>query len=78
MQHHRLGNVDWPMAAALAIGTLAGSYAGSNLAIKAPDGVLEAAFSLGMLFLGRKTLKAAQAAPAVSAAVKAAAGGAVK
>jgi uncharacterized membrane protein YfcA len=83
LQHHRLGNVDWPMAIALAMGTLAGSYAGSNLAVKAPDGVLEAAFSLGMLFLGRKTLKAAQAAaakaaPVVSAAAKAAAGGPVK
>lgn len=83
LQHHRLGNVDWPMAVALAMGTLAGSYAGSNLAVQAPDGVLEAAFSMGMLFLGRKTLKAAQAAaakaaPVVSAAAKAAAGSPVK
>jgi uncharacterized membrane protein YfcA len=71
LQHHRLGNVDWPMAAALAAGTLAGSYGGSNLAVSAPPGVLEAAFSLGMLLLGRRTLQSAKAA---QAAAKAAAG----
>jgi uncharacterized membrane protein YfcA len=71
-QHHRLGNVDWVQAAALAAGTCAGSFLGSNLAISAPPGVLEGAFSLGMLFLGRKTLQAAEAA-ARAAAAKAAA-----
>ena len=48
------------MAAALAAGTAAGGMAGSNLAVQAPPGVLEAAFTLGMLFLGRKTLLTAR------------------
>jgi uncharacterized membrane protein YfcA len=63
-QHWRLGNVDWRMAAALALGTSAGSYAGSNCAIQAPPGVLETAFAVGMVFLGRKTLTSAAAAAA--------------
>ena len=48
------------MAAALAAGTAVGSGAGSNLAVAAPPGVLEAAFCVGMLFLGRKTLQTAR------------------
>ena len=55
-QHHRLGNVDWRMAAGLSLGTAVGAGAGSVAALKAPDGVLECIFALGMLFLGRKTL----------------------
>ncbi|WIA20878.1 hypothetical protein OEZ85_005225 [Tetradesmus obliquus] len=58
-QHQRLGNVDWRMAAALAVGTSVGSFAGSNFAVKAPAGVLEALFAAGMLLLGRRTLAAA-------------------
>lgn len=56
----RLGNVDWRMAAALAAGTAVGGIGGSNLAVQAPPGVLEAAFCVGMLFLGRKTLATAK------------------
>ena len=56
----RLGNVDWRMAAGLAAGTAVGSIAGSNLAVQAPPGYLEAAFCIGMLFLGRKTLQTAR------------------
>ncbi|KAI8470128.1 MAG: sulfite exporter TauE/SafE-domain-containing protein [Monoraphidium minutum] len=77
-QHHRLGNVDWRMGAALALGTTAGSYAGSRAALAAPPGLLEGVFAAGMLFLGRKTLAsaaAAKAAKAAAAAAKAAAGG---
>lgn len=48
------------MAAALATGTALGSVGGSNLAVQAPPGYLEAAFCLGMLFLGRKTLQTAK------------------
>ena len=48
------------MAAALAAGTAMGSAAGSNAAVAAPPGALEAAFTLGMLFLGRKTLATAR------------------
>eukprot|EP00775_Hariotina_reticulata_P004985 gene4984-5227_t len=59
VQHQRLGNVDWRMAAALALGTTVGSYVGSNLAINAPAGVLEGIFAVGMLLLGRRTLAAA-------------------
>jgi hypothetical protein len=58
-QHQRLGNVDWRMAAALAVGTSVGSFAGSNFAVGAPPGVLEALFAAGMLLLGRRTLVAA-------------------
>lgn len=56
----RLGNVDWRMAASLAAGTAVGSLAGSNVAVAAPPGALEAAFCVGMLFLGRKTLATAR------------------
>lgn len=59
-QHQRLGNVDWRMAGALALGTALGSAGGSNLAVHAPQGWLEAAFCAGMLFLGRKTLQSAR------------------
>lgn len=52
--------MDWRMAAALAAGTAVGGAGGSNLAVQAPPGVLEAAFCLGMLFLGRKTLATAR------------------
>ncbi|PRW45493.1 4-toluene sulfonate uptake permease [Chlorella sorokiniana] len=60
LQHQRLGNVDWRMAASLAAGTAVGSLAGSNVAVAAPPGALEAAFCIGMLFLGRKTLATAR------------------
>eukprot|EP01024_Parvocaulis_polyphysoides_P038092 TRINITY_DN340_c0_g1_i5.p2 TRINITY_DN340_c0_g1~~TRINITY_DN340_c0_g1_i5.p2 ORF type:complete len:353 (+),score=72.99 TRINITY_DN340_c0_g1_i5:178-1236(+) len=59
MQHWRLGNVDWLMAAGLAAGTVGGSFIGSNFALQAPPGVLESVFAGGMLFLGLKTLQAA-------------------
>lgn len=59
-QHHRLGNVDWRMAATLAVGTAIGSVAGSGAAVQAPPGYLEVAFCLGMAFLGRKTLATAK------------------
>lgn len=84
LQHNRLGNVDWRMALALAAATACGSYAGSNLALAAPPGALEAVFAIGMVFLGRKTLasaaKAAAAAraKAAEAAAKGAAGAAAK
>jgi uncharacterized membrane protein YfcA len=58
-QHQRLGNVDWRMAGALALGTTVGSYFGSNFAVTAPAGVLEGLFAVGMLLLGRRTLVAA-------------------
>jgi uncharacterized membrane protein YfcA len=48
------------MAAALAAGTALGSVAGSTVAVQAPPGYLEAAFCIGMLFLGRKTLQTAR------------------
>lgn len=56
-QHARLGNVDWRLAAGLAGGAALGSWAGSAAAVSAPPGVLEAVFSIGMLFLGAKTLR---------------------
>lgn len=73
-QHHRLGNVDWVMAAGLAAGTMMGGYLGSNLAVQAPPGVLEGAFAVGMLLLGHKTLASARAAAAAAQVAKAAAG----
>eukprot|EP00873_Tetraselmis_striata_P003158 jgi/Tetstr1/423422/TSEL_014103.t1 len=56
-QHYRLGNVNWRMGAALAVGTAAGGTAGSMLALQAPEGALELAFAGAMLFLGIKMLK---------------------
>lgn len=61
-QHARLGNVDWRMAAGLAAGTAVGSFAGSKVAVDAPAGVLEGIFSVGMLFLGWRTLSGARKA----------------
>ncbi|KAL0032211.1 hypothetical protein WJX77_011097 [Trebouxia sp. C0004] len=61
-QHARLGNVDWRMAAGLAAGTAVGSFAGSKVAVDAPAGVLEGIFSVGMLFLGWRTLSGASKA----------------
>ena len=55
----RLGNVDWRMAAGLALGTAAGAAVGSNVAVQAPPGLLETLFCVGMLFLSRKTLASA-------------------
>jgi len=59
-QHTRLGNVDWRMAAGLAAGTAVGGVLGSNMAVQAPLGVLEACFAVGMLFLGKRTLQSAR------------------
>jgi uncharacterized membrane protein YfcA len=59
-QHARLGNVDWRMAAGLAVGTGIGGALGSSIAVEAPSGVLEAFFAVGMLFLGKKTLQTAK------------------
>jgi uncharacterized membrane protein YfcA len=59
-QHARLGNVDWRMAAGLAVGTGVGGTLGSMVAVETPSGVLEAIFGVGMLFLGRKTLQTAK------------------
>lgn len=56
-QHARLGNVDWKMAGLLAIGTCAGSFAASSMAVGAPEILLECLFSSGMLFIGLQTLK---------------------
>ena len=56
-QHARMGNVDWRMAAGLAAGTAVGGALGSSAAVSAPPGALEVCFSVGMLFLGRKTLQ---------------------
>jgi uncharacterized membrane protein YfcA len=74
LQHARMGNVDWRMGLMLAAGTAAGSFAGSQAALAAAPGVLEAVFAVGMLFLGRKTLAAAtKGAAAARAAANAAA-----
>lgn len=54
----RLGNVDWRLAAGLAVGTLAGGAAGSQAAVHAPPGVLEVTFTGVTLVLARMTLKA--------------------
>jgi uncharacterized membrane protein YfcA len=73
LQHARMGNVDWRMAAMLAAGTSLGSYVGSQAALAAPSGALEAVFAVGMVFLGRKTLAAAaKGAAAARAAANAA------
>jgi uncharacterized membrane protein YfcA len=45
LQHWRLGNVDWRMAAGLAFGTAFGSLTGSNLAVHAPPGMSLPVFS---------------------------------
>ena len=56
-QHARMGNVDGKIGAALALGCALGGSVGSGLAIDAPEGVLETAFFLGMLFLSHRTFK---------------------
>ena len=60
IQHARMGNVDWRMAAGLAVGTAVGGGLGSSVAVETPSGVLEAIFAIGMVFLGRKTLQTAK------------------
>jgi uncharacterized protein len=60
VQHARLGNVDWRMAAGLALGTGVGGALGSSIAVETPSGVLEGIFGVGMLFLGKKTLQTAK------------------
>lgn len=58
MQHYKMGNVDPKLGAGLMVGTAIGGWIGSKVAVEfSPPGMLEACFSLGMLFLGRKTLK---------------------
>lgn len=56
LQHYVMGNVDLRLCLGLVIGTSVGGALGSNIALQAPPGALECLFSLGMLFLGRKTL----------------------
>eukprot|EP00238_Polyblepharides_amylifera_P015599 CAMPEP_0196573910 /NCGR_PEP_ID=MMETSP1081-20130531/3729_1 /TAXON_ID=36882 /ORGANISM="Pyramimonas amylifera, Strain CCMP720" /LENGTH=288 /DNA_ID=CAMNT_0041891763 /DNA_START=44 /DNA_END=911 /DNA_ORIENTATION=- len=48
IQHNSLGNVDKRLAMSLAAGTAFGSMFGSNLAVRAPEGLLECLFGLGM------------------------------
>lgn len=60
LQHYRMGNVDWKLCIGLVMGTSVGGALGSNIALQAPQGTLECLFSLGMLFLGRKTLASAK------------------
>ncbi len=112
IQHARLGNVDWRMAAGklntythtratcpdvahkdgkgsmrldgvcvcprvcvcagLVAGVCGGAYSGSHVALHAPPYVLEAAFALGMLFLGHRTLAIANASKVATAVSKAA------
>lgn len=70
-QHAALGNVDARMAGGLVLGTLFGGLVGSSLGAQAPPGVLEFAFSVGMLALGRKTLQnVAKAKGAAAAAAR--------
>lgn len=69
-QHAMLGNVDWRMAAGMALGTLVGGSLGGKLAVAAPDGALEWCFCAGMLLLGFKTLRVAAAIKAGGAVVK--------
>ena len=56
-QHARMGNVDGKIGAALALGCAVGGYFGSGLAVDAPEGMLETAFFLGMLFLSHRTFR---------------------
>lgn len=63
-QHVALGNVRARLAVLLAGGTLAGAYGGSNIALSAPDGALEALFCVAMVVLGRQTLRKAPRVPA--------------
>lgn len=59
-QHARMGNVRWKVAAGLALGTALGGTAGSRLATRAEDGILEALFCLGMTAMGWRTFRAAR------------------
>jgi uncharacterized membrane protein YfcA len=57
ISHARMGNVDAKIGAALALGCALGGFFGSGLAVDAPEGALETAFFLGMLFLSHRTFK---------------------
>lgn len=57
VSHARMGNVDVKIGAALALGCALGGFFGSGLAVDAPEGALETAFFLGMLFLSHRTFK---------------------
>jgi uncharacterized membrane protein YfcA len=52
-----MGNVDAKIGAALALGCALGGFFGSGLAVDAPEGALETAFFLGMLFLSHRTFR---------------------
>lgn len=56
-QHYRLRNIDPRLGAGLMLGTGLGGYLGSHVALEAPKGLLELFFSIGMLFLGLKTVR---------------------
>ena len=57
VSHARMGNVDGKIGAALALGCALGGFVGSGLAVDAPEGALETAFFLGMLFLSHRTFR---------------------
>ena len=57
VSHARMGNVDGKIGAALALGCALGGFVGSRLAVDAPEGALETAFFLGMLFLSHRTFR---------------------
>ncbi|PRW32592.1 4-toluene sulfonate uptake permease [Chlorella sorokiniana] len=56
-QHQRLGNLNWRLAAGLAVGSVLGGAAGSQAAVHAPPYSLEAVFMVTLLALARMTLK---------------------
>ena len=53
----RLGNLNWRLAAGLAVGSVLGGAAGSQAAVHAPPYSLEAVFMVTLLALARMTLK---------------------
>ncbi|KAI7836512.1 hypothetical protein COHA_009613 [Chlorella ohadii] len=56
-QHQRLGNLNWRLAAGLAVGSVLGGAVGSQAAVHAPPYSLEAVFMVALLALARMTLK---------------------
>lgn len=53
----RLGNLNWRLAAGLAVGSVVGGAVGSQAAVHAPPYSLEAVFMVTLLALARMTLK---------------------
>ena len=61
--HWRLGNVVTRLLPGLVPGILVGTFAGSSLAVRLPEGALQAVFAAVLVWTGSKYVRAARPAP---------------